>query len=156
MKTSYVSLIAIVMLAVGSLSAEDDERMFYVKVTKGAEISGQIIGISEFKVGTSFGEITIPVGKVEAIKMDADGQGSAVIAFNNGDMVTGKMEISDLKLKTNWGKAHVNSDAITSITANQYGRFYTDPTAGGWRYSRGNPQQQGMMRGSGQRIQNNR
>ena len=118
--------------------AQDDLRVFYVKVARGTELSGQIVEISEFKVKTEFGDVTIPIEKVEGIKLDADGQGSAVLAFTNGDMVTGKIEMEKLELKTNWGKAHINTDTIDSISAAQYGRFYSDPTGGGWRFSRGN------------------
>ena len=150
MKISVLSAFVLVfyLCAGSSLGlAQDDGRVFYVKVTKGTELSGQIIGITEFKVTTGFGEVSIPVEKVEGIKMDSDGKGSAVIAFTNGDMVTGKIDMSDLQLKTNWGKAHINSAAIDSISSSQYGRFYSDPNGGGWRFSRGSlNQNRGMMR----------
>ena len=159
-----ISVLATLVLAFCFLAgngqgfAQDDDRVFYVKVTKGTELSGQIVGISELKVESSFGSITIPVTKVDGIKMNADGSGSAAIAFTNGDMVTGKIDMGDLQLKTNWGKAHIKADAIDTISASQYGSFYSDSSGGGWRYSRGklSPNQGSMMRGSGQRILNGR
>ena len=159
MKISALSAFVLVCCFLVSSSiglAQDDGRVFYVKVTKGTELSGQIVGISEFKVKTGFGDVSIPVEKIEGIKMDSDGQGSAVIAFTNGDMVTGKIDMSDLQLKTNWGKAHINSDAIDSISGSQLGRFYSDPNGGGWRFSRGSMNRnQGPVRG-GQPMLNNR
>ena len=136
------------LLLSNSYGFADDERMFYVNVTKGTELAGQIVGIESFKVTTGFGEVSIPVEKIDGIKMDSDGQGSAVIAFTNGDMVTGTIELSDLQLKTNWGTAHIKSEAINSISSNQYGKFYSDPAGGGWRYTRGSSPQ---LQGSGAR-----
>ena len=142
MKTPYTCVVtALVCLAVNATTcfAQDDDRIFYVKVTKGANLAGQIVGISELTVTTGFGKITIPVEKIEAIKMHADGDDSAVIAFVNGDMVTGKVEVDELQLKTTWGKAHINSASIEAISSSQHGRFYSDPNGGGWRFSRGTP-----------------
>lgn len=141
------------------IAQDDDSRMFYVKVAKGNDLSGQIVGISELKVTTGFGEVTIPVSKIEAVKMHADNEDSAVIAFTNGDMVTGKVEVDELQLKTNWGKARINAASIEAISSSQYGRFYSDPNGGGWRFSRGSAtaaSQRGTSTFGGQRgnVQN--
>ena len=73
-------------------------------------------------------------------------------------MVTGKIDLGDLQLKTNWGKAHIKADAINTISASQFGSFYSDSSGGGWRYTRGkvSPNQGSAIRGSGQRILNGR
>ena len=156
MKISALVLAACLVASQTSL-AQDDARVFYVKVTKGTQLSGQILEMSEIKAQTEFGEVTIPVEKIEGMKMDADGKGSTVIAFTNGDMVTGRIELDKLQLKTNWGKAHINSDAIDSISTSQFGRFYSDPSGGGWRFARGNASQnQGSMMRGGQRVFNGR
>ena len=118
-------------------NAQDSSRTFYVSIVQEAtQISGELIGISEFQVETTFGQVTMPIAKIEAVRMQADGDGKAVIALTNGDMVSGKITLDELHVKTNWGKAHIKSASIESFSADQLGRFYTDPTAGGWRYSR--------------------
>ena len=129
-----------VLMMVSSINlahGQDDNRIFFVKVAKANALQGQIIEMSELEVSSSFGDIKIPVNKIEAIKMRADNQNSAIIALVNGDMIIGKINIDELHLKTAWGKAHINGDALESISTSQNGRFYTDPSGGGWRYSRG-------------------
>lgn len=122
-----------------SIFAQESDRMFYVKVTKETnQLSGQLTDITDFKLETSFGNVTIPLDKIEAVRLRADGEDRSVIALNNGDMITGKIDLDELHLKTNWGKAHIKSDSLESFSVSPYGRFYTDPSQGGWRYSRGN------------------
>jgi len=134
-------LMAIVVMAANSAAFGQEEgsgsRTFFVKVQKADAIVGQVIEVNELKVATAFGDVTIPMDKIEAVKVNASSQGSAVIAFTNGDMVTGTLDLSELHLKTTWGKAHINADAIDSFSTSQFGRFYTDTNGGGWRYSRG-------------------
>ena len=156
---------ALLLLPASNLFAQDAERIFYVKVTnKNNPLSGQVVELKEFKVETTFGNVTIPLDKIEAVRMRADGQDSAVIALTNGDMITGKIEFDELHLKTNWGKAHIKVESVESFSASPYGRFYADQTSGGWRYSRGSAIQGsqnfgtfsggGAIQGSGTRIGN--
>lgn len=134
-------LVAIFVMTANSAVSGQEEgsgtRTFFVKVQKADAIVGQVIEVSELNVTTAFGDVTIPMDKIEAVKVNASTQGTAVIAFTNGDMVTGSLDLSELHLKTSWGKAHINANAIDSFSTSQFGRFYTDTNGGGWRYSRG-------------------
>ena len=131
-----------------------DDRTFYVKIDNSTTLQGRILQDEGLKFSTSFGEVTIPIEKIEAIKMTPDGENSAVVAFVNGDMVSGKLDISELHLKTSWGKAHINATSIDMISSSQFGSFYND-SDGGWRYSRGSTTQfegaTGSRSGSGTR-----
>lgn len=133
---TFAIAMCFVALSFSTVIGQDSDRIFYVKVNKSTELQGQIVEVTELKVSTSFGEVDIPFEKVEAIKMRAGGDGTAVIAFINGDMVTGKIQMDELQIKTSWGKAYINADSIDSIAGSQFGNFYADPN-GGWRYSRG-------------------
>ena len=98
---------ALLLLPASNLFAQDGERIFYVKITnKNSPLSGQVIELTEFKVETTFGNVTIPLDKIEAVRLRAAGDEAAVIALTNGDMITGKINFEELHLKTNWGKAH--------------------------------------------------
>lgn len=114
----------------------------FVKVTQNREISGTPIDLTELKVTTSFGEVAIPMAKIDGIKMHADGNDSSVIAFKNGDLVTGKVELETIKLKTDWGTAHVNTSQIEQITSDQAARFFPDASGTGakaWRFQKTPP-----------------
>ena len=94
------------------------------------------------KVTTSFGEVAIPMAKIDGIKMHADGNDSSVIAFKNGDLVTGKVELETIKLKTDWGTAHVNTSQIEQITSERSARFFSDSSGAGaksWRFQKTPP-----------------
>jgi hypothetical protein len=146
--------VGLVLAVVCPLSANEDDRLFYVKVTKANTLEGQVVEISELKVTTGFGEVSIPMEKVEAVKMHADADDAAIIAFVNGDMITGKIDLSELQLKTTWGTAHINIPSVEEFSTSQFGRFYADPTAGGWRYSRGSAPENPNVFGNTQPLNN--
>jgi len=88
--------------------------------------------------GTVLGEVAIPFSKIDGIKLHADASDSSVIAFKNGDLITGKVVLDQVKLKTDWGAAHVNTTQIESVTTTKNAKFYSDSTAGKrkWRFSK--------------------
>ena len=113
----------------------------YVKLTQNREISGTSVGLSEIKVTTSFGEVVIPMAKINGVKMRVDANDSAVIAFKNGDLVTGTLKLDVVKLKTDWGTAHVKTSQIDTVMLSRDARFYPDANGGakGWRFTSGGP-----------------
>jgi hypothetical protein len=128
-----------------ALNAQDvtgpEGSKIYVTVSQNREIAGTPIELTEIKVTTSFGEVAIPLAKIDGIKMHADSADSAVIAFKNGDLVTGKVTLEVIKLKTAWGTAHVNTAQIDTVTASRTARFFSDSSgqAKGWRFSNNPP-----------------
>lgn len=111
----------------------------FVRVTQNREISGTPIDLAEIKVTTSFGEVAIPLAKIDGIKMHADGNDSSVIAFKNGDLVTGKITLDVIKLKTDWGTAHINTSQIEQVTSSKDARFFNDTSSSGvksWRFQK--------------------
>ena len=129
----------------GSLMAQDapkvlgpNSKIVYVKIAQSPDLTGELLELASIKVNTSFGEVAIPMEKVDGIKMNIGSSGKAVIAFKNGDMITGNVDLGSLVLKTNWGKAHVDPIHIETITLSKEGRFFKDGVAGkgGWRFSK--------------------
>ncbi|MFK7769778.1 MAG: hypothetical protein AB8B55_21400 [Mariniblastus sp.] len=112
----------------------------YVKVAQ-TELSGTPIELAEIKVTTSFGDVSIPLAKIDGIKMHADADDSAVIAFKNGDLVTGKVVLETINLKTSWGTAKINTSQIDTVMASRTARFYPEASGGtkGWRFTTAAP-----------------
>lgn len=137
---STIAIVCFIVAQSFSQASAIDDRTFYVKIDEATTIQGQLLQTEGLKFSTSFGEVTLPIEKIEAIKMSGGGDNSAVVAFVNGDMVTGKLDIDELHLKTSWGKAYVNAISIDMISSSQFGSFYNDSN-GGWRFSRGSSQQ---------------
>lgn len=145
----FLTRITTVALAIAflcpSVSAQEtdksDEGRVYVKVTQNRELLGIPIELANLKVTTSFGEVSIPMEKIVGIKLHVGDDDTAVIAFKNGDLVTGVVKLESLSLKTAWGKAHVNLEQIETITINRNARFIPESGNGskGWRFSSGVP-----------------
>lgn len=130
---------------VSSSSAQDisgpaDGKLF-VKVTRNRELSGAAIGLDEISFNAEFGQVSIPMAKIAGIKLHVNADDDAVIALKNGDLVTGAIDLSQVSLKTTWGKAHVKLDQIETILADSKSRFFSETNAGkrGWRFSSGVP-----------------
>ena len=108
------------------------------KLTQNRQLSGVPIELASLNVTTSFGDVKIPMDKVNGIKFHANQDDSAVIAFKNGDLVTGKIDLKKLSIKTEWGKAHINISQLDAITVSSSAAFFKDGTNGkGWRFSDG-------------------
>lgn len=126
------------IVAVGTSQTTEGSQgeSIFLRVNKDREIAGSSMELMEINVVTDFGEVEIPLAKIDGIKLHADETDSAVIAFKNGDLVTGKIALEVIKVKTNWGTAHVKTSQIDIITMNRNARFYTDAGGTGWRFSK--------------------
>jgi hypothetical protein len=78
------------------------------------------------------------MAKIDGIKMHSDAKDNAVIAFKNGDLVTGKVVLEVVKLKTKWGTAHINTEKVETITYSRNSKFYSDTSTGKavWRFTK--------------------
>ena len=155
--SALFSRLAVGCLIVGLMSpvltaqevAGPQGTQIFVRVTQNREIAGTPIDLVEIKVSTSFGDVAIPLAKIDGIKMHADGEDSAVVAFKNGDLVTGKITLETIKLKTDWGTAHIMTSQIETVTDDHNARFYADSSGGakGWRFTKATPINQGAGNG---------
>jgi len=136
-RVAIAILLTTCVVAIGSTQevAGPTDSPIFVKVTQDREIAGLPLDLAEIKVTTGFGEVTIPMAKIVGLKFHADGQDSAVIAFKNGDLVTGKISLEVIKVKTEWGTAHVNTTQIDAIAMSRNAQFYSEANGGGWRFS---------------------
>lgn len=142
-KTTFFILIAFALAV--NVSQAQEGRTMYANLAKGKNIVGKVVGLEKLRVQTNFGSVEIPISKVAGIRLHADKDDSAVIAFANGDVVTGKIDLKEIQIKTDWGKAYVKANFIESLTADKNSQFYNDQSTGSWRFSRGvnNTQQLG-------------
>ena len=130
-------------LTVGAVAQDVDQAasgVVYVTVIGNTQISGVVEGLEAIKLNTSFGDIQIPLGKIDGVKMNADGKSGAVVAFSNGDIVTGNLALQKVTVRTDWGKAHINTNAIQTMMSSKNSRFVSDGSgSGGWRFNRAQP-----------------
>jgi hypothetical protein len=112
-----------------------------VSVSQNRELTGSITELDELSVSTSFGEVKVPMAKIDGIKMNIGNDNGAVLAFKNGDMLSGKINLDKIQLKTDWGTAHIDAAQIETITSDKNARFFTDNSSGGsgWRFTKARP-----------------
>ena len=146
-KTLAIAALLTPFLMVSNAAAQDDiadpsgpGTVLFVNLSQDRELTGTLVEMQDMKVTTSFGEVSIPFEKIDGIKLHADANDSSVIAFKNGDLITGKVVLEQVKLKTDWGAAHVNTTQIDSVTTLENAKFFSDNTNGKrkWRFSKAN------------------
>jgi len=144
-KTLAIAALVTPFLMASNASAQDDVAepsgpgtVLYINLSQDRELTGTLVEMEDMKVTTSFGEVSIPFEKIDGIKLHADANDSSVIAFKNGDLITGKVVLEQVKLKTDWGAAHVNTTQIDSVTTLENAKFFSDNTNGKrkWRFSK--------------------
>ena len=136
-----VALVAVPMILASANAQElaaPDSGKVYVAVSRNNDLTGAIVELDTLKVESAFGSVSIPMTKVDGIKMHADAKDNAVIAFKNGDLLTGKVILDVVKLKTQWGTAHINTEKIETITYSKASRFFSDTSTGKavWRFTK--------------------
>ena len=107
-----------------------------IELTKSRRLTGELGNVSEVKLQTKFGEANIPLSEVDGIKLHTDENDNAVVAFKNGDVVTGELKMDSLAITTDWGNASVKLASVETILLNKSGSFYQDSTDGKqrWRF----------------------
>ncbi len=141
LSTLIIAVLGIPMLLASTNAQElaaPTPGIVYVGVAKNNDLDGTILDLETLKVETEFGAVSIPMTKIDGIKMHADSKDNAVIAFKNGDLVTGKIVLDIVKLKTEWGTAHINTDKVETITNSRNAKFYSDTSTGKavWRFTK--------------------
>ena len=118
----------------------------FVKIEQAPDLEGMLVDLDQIELETSFGNVPVPVESIDGIKMNVDPEGTTVVAFKNGDVLTGKVSLDTVKVRTTWGTAHIDVSAIDSVTMSSNGRFFLDNSGGvrTWRFSKVEavPQQQ--------------
>ncbi len=124
--------------AAPTVTAPATGSVVYVKIEQAPDLEGAVVDLPTVTLTTSFGDVPVPVEKIDGIKMNADSDGTSVVAFKNGDLLTGTISMDTLKLRTNWGTAHIDASAIESVTMTPDGRFFMDNSGGvrSWRFSK--------------------
>jgi hypothetical protein len=112
---------------------------FFLNLAQNQKVEGVAVDVQNFKITTGFGDVEVPLDKIDGIRLNAMEDGSAVMAFKNGDILTGILHVNDLKLKTSWGFATVNIAYIDQISTTA-GSSFSSSKAGGktvWSFNRG-------------------
>ena len=145
--TGFLGRCSVILLltacCISNCSAQDMEGpadgKIFVKVTRNRELAGQAIDLDSIQFKAEFGDVTIPMAKIAGVKLHVNAEDDAVVALKNGDLVTGKINLNTVSLRTSWGQAHVKLDQIETIMSDPASRFFPETSSGkkGWRFASG-------------------
>ena len=138
------------MITASSSFAQDDDLMqddlaqvqegemeggvnFFIDLAQNQKIEGIAVDIQKRKVTTGFGDAEVPLDKIDGIRLNAMDDGTAVLAFKNGDILTGVLHLNDLKIKTGWGFGTINLAYIDQISVTKGATFTSSTSPNGKR-----------------------
>lgn len=122
-------------------SGSSQDLNVVVQITGNAELKGAVTGLNQLKLTTKFGPVTIPLGEIEGAKMHSDEKDACVVAFKNGDIITGQLALDKVSIATAWGDANIRIENIETLLINAKGSFFKDSANGKtvWRFSETRP-----------------
>jgi len=86
-----------------------------VQLLSKTEITGTLLDTTSLTMRTSFGVANIPLSEVAGIRTANSGDPVTTVVMHNGDSVTGATELSLVAVETDWGKAEIKGDSISSL-----------------------------------------
>ncbi|QDV71005.1 hypothetical protein Poly24_47380 [Rosistilla carotiformis] len=97
--------------------AEDDSALNIVieLIEDDRVLNGELLDIGDLKLQTAFGPASIPLAEVLGIRLSRSVTDVTTVVLNNGDMLTGQVDIRSLLILTKWGKSEVNGANLASI-----------------------------------------
>ena len=116
------------------MGASDGEGVVFIRLSSTKRMAGKVEGLNEFKLNTSFGEVTVPMGEIAGIKFHTTSDDKAVVILNNGDAITGVPTVPAVELITDWGKADIDPEFIQSLTSTREAKFRQQNTDFGTRW----------------------
>ncbi len=146
--TTLFVLLGSIFIAVPAFAQDEDLLQteepegginFFIDLSQNQEIEGIAVDIQKLKITTGFGDVSVPLDKIDGIRLNAIEGGTAVIAFKNGDILTGVLHLNDLKIKTGWGFGTINLAYIDQISVTKGASFSSTTTNGkrNWSFTRG-------------------
>lgn len=102
-----------------TIDKDRDSPLIYLRINSGKTLSGYVQNRDSLKLATEFGEIDFPFQSFVGVRFNVtndDQEVRAVILFENGDVVSGKIDVDAIVLKTIWGDKAFQIHELNSIT----------------------------------------
>ena len=101
----------------GPAPAKPPQACYRVTLEDGSMMLGEIDGKSEISLKSKVGDVKIALQQVARIDEAFAEEDRVTVTFSNGDRLTGKLSIEDVKLKTAWGELTVKPNGLYSLEA---------------------------------------
>ena len=105
-----------------------------VRLSNGQSYEGTLASPLELELSTVWGKAKLPIDIVLAIHYDHAAEGNGTVILKNGDSLTGRLTLSEIKLDTSWGQAEIDAAWVESLVRDRQLRFRRDETMLGPRW----------------------
>ena len=95
---------------------------------------GAAAELDKLTISTVFGEIEVPLTTIAGIRFASEANERTTIAMLNGDSITGAVDLSAVKVNTQWGQASVHVHALESMTMVPDMSWVSESAPGGIRW----------------------
>jgi|GEM_PF-2821913 len=98
-----------------SLSRKLQPQSVTINLLDGMKLSGQLTQDDQWTMKTSFGTTSLPLSTVAGMRMAQEGDAITTVVLHNGDQLTGAVNLDLVVIETEWGRAEINGNHISSI-----------------------------------------
>lgn len=120
--------------AVGVLTPKLQPQSVSVLLVNGATMTGTLTDADQWTMKTSLGTTTLPLSAVAGIRMAQEGTTTTTVVLHNGDNITGAVQIDQLTLQMEWGKAEIFGTHVASILFTPGLKWSSEPGLNGTRW----------------------
>ncbi len=86
-----------------------------ISLLDGMKLQGELTEVDQWTMKTSFGTTNLPLSTVAGMRMAQEGSSMTTVVLHNGDNLTGAVQLDQVVIQTEWGRAEINGNHIASI-----------------------------------------
>ena len=86
-----------------------------IALLDGMKLSGELTEVDQWNMKTSFGTTNLPLSTVAGMRMAQEGNAMTTVVLHNGDNLTGAVQLDQVVIQTEWGRAEINGNHVASI-----------------------------------------
>ena len=95
-----------------------------VRLTDGSVLRGDLVDMEQLNIETEYGDFSVPATMVRIIKWSGM-PGKATVGLCGGDRLTGRLDISTLKLKALWGEVSLDMKHVLHVKRGEQAPYTT-------------------------------
>jgi len=99
----------------GTVTRKLQPQSVTVTLLDGMKLSGELSEVDQWTMKTSFGTTNLPLSTVAGLRMAQEGNAMTTVVLHNGDNLTGAVQIDQVVIQTEWGRAEINGNHVASI-----------------------------------------
>jgi sRNA-binding regulator protein Hfq len=86
-----------------------------ITLLDGMKLQGELTEVDQWTMKTSFGSTNLPLSTVAGMRMAQEGNAMTTVVLHNGDNLTGAVQLDQVVIQTEWGRAEINGNHVASI-----------------------------------------